>query len=414
LRTPSDNFVVSMQRMVNSIGWSATIPFLAVYLAVNRSVPDTTIGLVYLVTGLLTFGSQIAGGRLTDSIGPKWVMLVSYIFSVASSLVLGYLIDTNVSTIVILVAYPIFNFVRGMSLPAVSAVVANQSVEKVRSGMTFMTIGGNLGFAIGPAIGGIIADSYGYGTVFLLAAASAVVVILMTVTWVRGGLLLDALRSRAGGVKYLLRWKEDRTIILTLVLIFCAFLSLGYEIVPFSLYTGSILGFSDAQIGYIFTVSGILIVVLQIPISRIYTRMRLVGLPLVIGSLLAVASFLLASVSTTFAEMMLMMIIVTVGEIFLSVPSQLIITAFSEAENRGTYQGYYNAVSNGGRYIASFIGPLSFSVFASEPKFGWVLIAIFSALLAVGFLVISPSMQREYNAVSHARPLEPSSDAEGH
>ncbi len=407
VRSPSDNFVVFMQRTVNSIGWSATIPFLGVYLAVNRGVPFAIIGLVYLVTGILTLVSQLAGGRLTDSIGPKRVMLVSYAFSVASSLVLGYLIGINASTIIILVAYPIFNFIRGVSQPAVSAVVANQSVEKVRSGMTFMTIGSNLGFAIGPAIGGVVADAYGYGTVFLLSAGSAVVVILMTVTWVRGGLLLGALRSGVGRVKYLLRWKEDKTIILMLLLVFCAFLSLGYEIVPFSLYTGSILNFSDAQIGYIFTVSGLVIVVLQIPVAKLYGQMRLVGLPLVVGSLLAAVSYSLAAVSTTFAEMMLMMIIVTVGEIFLTVPSQLIITAFSGAENRGTFQGYYNAVSNGGRSIASFVGPLTFSIFASAPKLGWVIIAVFSAILAFGFLLISPSMQKEYEATSHAQLVKP-------
>jgi predicted MFS family arabinose efflux permease len=407
VRSPSDNFVVFMQRTVNSIGWSATIPFLGVYLAVNRGVPFAIIGLVYLVTGTLTLISQLAGGRLTDSIGPKRVMLISYTFSVASSLVLGYLIGINANTIIILVAYPIFNFIRGVSQPAVSAVVANQSVEKVRSGMTFMTIGSNLGFAIGPAIGGVVADAYGYGIVFLLSACSAVVVILMTITWVRGGLLLGALRSGVGRVKYLLRWKEDKTIILMLLLVFCAFLTLGYEVVPFSLYTGSVLNFSDAQIGYIFTVSGLVIVVLQVPISKLYGRMRLAALPLVVGSLLAAASYSLAAVSTTFTEMMLMMIIVTVGEIFLTVPSQLLITAFSGAENRGTFQGYYNAVSNGGRSIASFIGPLTFSIFASEPRLGWVIIAVFSAILALGFLLISPTMQREYEATSHATLVKP-------
>ena len=407
MQPPSDNFVVFMQRTVNSLGWSATIPFLGVYLAVNRGVPFAIIGLVYLVTGILTLASQLAGGRLTDSIGPKRVMLVSYAFSLISSLVLGYLIGINASTIIILVAYPIFNFIRGVSQPAISAIVANQSVEKVRSGMTFMTIGSNLGFAIGPAIGGVIADAYGYGAVFLLSAGSVITVILMTITWIRGGLLLGALRSRVGQVKYLLRWKEDKTIILMLLLVFCAFLSLGYEIVPFSLYTGSILNFSDAQIGYIFTVSGIVIVVLQIPVSKLYGRMRLVSLPLVVGSLLATASYSLAAVSTTFTEMMLVMIVVTVGEIFLTVPSQLMITAFSGAENRGTFQGYYNAVSNGGRSIASFIGPLTFSIFASAPKLGWVVIAVFSAVLALGFLLISPSMQREYEETSHAQLVKP-------
>jgi predicted MFS family arabinose efflux permease len=382
------------------------MPFLGVYLAVNREVPFAIIGLTYLVTGILTLVSQLAGGYLTDSVGPKPVMLISYASSVVSSLLLGYMIGINASTILILIAYPAFTFIRGVSQPAMSAIVANQSAGEVRSGMTFITIGSNLGFAIGPAIGGVIADAYGFGAVFLLSAGTAVVVILMTMAWVRGGLLSRAQSSGAGQVKYLLRWREDRTIILVLLLIFCAFLSLGYEIVPFSLYTGSILNFSDAQIGYIFAVSGTLIVVLQIPVMRLYGRMRHVGLPLIIGSLLATASYLLAAVSKTFYEMMLMMVIVTIGEIFLTVPSQLLITAFSAAENRGTFQGYYNAVSSGGRSIAAFLGPVTFALFASAPSLGWVIIAVFSAISALGFFLISPSTQREYEATSHAQPVQ--------
>jgi len=76
-----------------------------------------TIGLVYLIAGLMSLASQLVGGRLTDSIGPKRVMLVGYVFSVISALVLSYLIGVSADTNLILLAYPVFNFLRGIAQP---------------------------------------------------------------------------------------------------------------------------------------------------------------------------------------------------------------------------------------------------------------------------------------------------------
>ena len=76
---PRETWIVFTIRTLNSLGWAATIPFLAVYLEIARGVPLYTIGVTYLVTGLLTFASQLAGGRLTDSIGPKKVMITGYL-----------------------------------------------------------------------------------------------------------------------------------------------------------------------------------------------------------------------------------------------------------------------------------------------------------------------------------------------
>jgi predicted MFS family arabinose efflux permease len=118
IRASHDTWAVFAIITLNSVGWSATSPFLAVYLSSVRHVPFETIGVVYLAAGLLSLASQLAGGRLTDSIGPKRVMLVGYFFSIVSALILSYLIGVGANTGLILVAYPIFNFLRGVSQPA--------------------------------------------------------------------------------------------------------------------------------------------------------------------------------------------------------------------------------------------------------------------------------------------------------
>jgi len=65
-------------RTVNSLGWSATMPFFAIYLDVVRRLALGSIGVVYLASGFATFLSQILGGHLTDRFGAKRVMLTGY------------------------------------------------------------------------------------------------------------------------------------------------------------------------------------------------------------------------------------------------------------------------------------------------------------------------------------------------
>ena len=90
------------------------------------------------------------------------------------------------------------------------------------------------------------------------------------------------------------------------------------------------------------------------------------------------------------------MVVFTFGEITLTVPSQSVIAFFSRGGNRGTYQGYHSAVSNAARSLASFLGPLTFAIFAFDPRLSWFLIAGLALGIGLGLAVLSPVIQKEY------------------
>jgi predicted MFS family arabinose efflux permease len=376
------------------------MPFLAVYLSSVRSVPLATIGAVYLVAGLLSLASQLAGGRLTDSIGPRRVMLLGYFFSVVSALILSYLIGVGADTGLILIAYPIFNFLRGLSGPATSAIVANSEIKNLQTGLSLLSIAGNLGFAIGPALGGILAQSFNYSSVFLLSAAVPAVTSVMTLVSIRGGLLYERGAGRPLRASAALHWSAERNLILFLLLTLCGYLAIGYEIAPISVYVQSFLNFSPEEIGYLFATNGIVIVILQLPLSAFFFRAKNLVYPIIASCGFAALSFVAAGLSSTFWQWEGVMVILTLGEIFLTVPSQAVVTFFSSAENRGTFQGYYSAASIGGRSLAALAGLYSFQFFAADPRLGWYAIAGFTVLLALGFRLLAQPLQRDYSALS--------------
>ena len=370
------------------------LPFFGIYLLEARGVSLASTGLVYFVAGILSLGSQVVGGRLTDAIGPKKVMLAGYCTSILTSLTLGTMVLEGSSPIFFFIAYPLFSLLRGFSNPATGSIIAEQPVDQLRPGYNLLTIGGNLGFAIGPALGGPITDLFGYSTVFFLSAIIVLPVIVLTVLMIRGG--IRHRREDQGVAKRNLSWKDDRSIVLFLVLTGCLFVSVGYEITPISLFVAHFLSFSNTQIGYLFATNGLVIVLLQFPLISLMQRSRNLILPLLISPLCVIASFVMAALSTGFLEYEGVMVAITLGEILLTVPSQLVITLFSRSGNRGTYQGYYYAATNSGRSIASAVGPTSFELFAFAPALGWYAVAAFTLCVFFGFLFLGPRIQRDY------------------
>ena len=395
IRASRETWAVLTIVTLNSVGWSATIPFLAVYLSSVRHVPFVTIGAVYLVAGLLSLASQLVGGRLTDIIGPKRVMLAGYAFSVVSALVLSYLIGVAADTGLILLTYPVFNFLRGVSQPAASAVIANSEIRNLRTGLSLLSIAGNLGFAVGPALGGILAQTIDYSSVFLLSAAVPAATSMMTVVSVRGGLLPGLSGETGPREAGSLSWGRDRSLILFLFLTLCGYLAIGYEIAPISLYVQNFLDFTPEEIGYLFATNGIVIVILQLPLSALFARARKLVQPIIASCAFATLSFIAAGASSSFLQWEGVMVVLTLGEIFLTVPSQTVVTLFSGAGNRGTFQGYFSAASIGGRSLAAFVGLYSFQFFASDPPLGWYAIAVFTVLTAIGYHLLTEPIQRD-------------------
>jgi MFS family permease len=396
---PDETWTIFIIRTVNSTGFSATIPFLAVYLNEVRSVPLSEIGIVYLVSGILGLGSQVMGGRLTDSVGPKKVMLASYATSICFSAVLGYMVLISANVVVFFVIYPAFSLVRGVSQPASSSIIAGQKTSEVRTGFSLLNIGGNLGFAIGPAVGGLVSTIYDYASVFTISASASFAVFLIALALIKGGRRSPENVPLKKKIRIRFDYRGNRSMILFLGLTSCLFLAVGYEIIPLSLYASNFLHLSNDLIGYLFATNGLVIVVLQLPLTKLIERARRILIPMIISCLLAASAFVIAANSTNFAGLETMMFVVTLAEILLTVPSQTIIALFSNSSNRGAYQGYYSAGSNAGRSVASFIGPLSFSLLVFDPSLSWYLISAFSILIGLGFLLLSPSLQRDYEKI---------------
>ena len=88
--------IITVTRMLSSTGFSATVPFLALYLAVERSTPLELVGAMYLLQAMAGLASQIVSGLISDRIGAKKTYLLGNAFAAAAALYMAALISDDV------------------------------------------------------------------------------------------------------------------------------------------------------------------------------------------------------------------------------------------------------------------------------------------------------------------------------
>jgi len=131
--------------------------FHTVSYAVTCGIPLILAVSIYSVEGLAGLGGRIAFGLLGDRLGAKRVLVVGLLAQAIGTL--GYLVARELATFYTVAA--IFGFIYAGVMPLYS-VIARENFPLRMMGMLIggMSMGGGLGMATGPVVGGLIYDAY--------------------------------------------------------------------------------------------------------------------------------------------------------------------------------------------------------------------------------------------------------------
>src|SRR5690349_22002191 len=135
-----------------------------------------TLALMEGAFGLGMFLFSTPMGTLADRIGRKPIVLLSLGGFIVTNLVLALV---NIPIVFILVRFIEGTLVAGL-MPASSAIVGDAvPIEKQGRWIGFMTTAQATGFAIGPGIGGLIYQAWGFSSPFFLSAGAALLASLL-------------------------------------------------------------------------------------------------------------------------------------------------------------------------------------------------------------------------------------------
>jgi MFS family permease len=284
---PRDVYVLQAGGLLNSFGNGCVLPFLIIYLHNVRGISLGLAGLAAAVQSASALASGFLAGTLSDRIGAKRVLLGSLVVAtIAFALMPSIRVPWQAFAI-----YVVWGVGSGAFWPSQSALLAALTPAERRSpAYALQRVTMNLGVALGGVCAGLlvtVAHPSSFTVVFLINCATFVAYIVV-LTRVRAPELHP---ERAQG-----RWRDvgrDRVFV-AYTLLNAAFMtiaiSLTVELLP--AFAKNVAGVNERQIGIIFALDSIGIVLFQLPIAKLLEgRRRMVGLA-VMGLLWAVSLLL--------------------------------------------------------------------------------------------------------------------------
>jgi len=380
-------WVLAASWMVNGLGFSMVLPFLSLYLTKVRGITMSQVGIILLIAGLCRAFGQLVGGDVTHRLGCRSAIILAQVARVASYVALAAVLhfEGPMPAIAALISC---SYLAG----AVFQCSADVLTARLTSGQQrveaygLSRVGLNVGWMSGPAIGAFLAKTP-YSLLFLLAAIVSSTSLVMIFFLVRGvGDTRSGISTRRT-MTALLGALANRTF-----LVFCGAwllmtLLTSQLVSTISVYTTEVTGISKFQLGWLYTVNGLICIVFQMPMAALLKRLRLPAV-MVMGALIYACGYLSFAWQAGFAGLIASVVVITVGEIIVNPSATAMSSLLSKPENLARNMGFFGLVRGVGFAVGPLVGGVLFDVYRGQPIRLWTVLASFGVAAAVGFTVL--------------------------
>lgn len=378
-------WAITLAGFLNAAGFSISLPFISLYLYQNRGLSMTAVGGIILGTGLFSAAAQAFSGVLTDRMGRRPMLLFSVSAGILFQASMAWLVATDASIAYIVVAYAGVRAGLMMGRPAMSAMIVDLAPrERLTEAYGVLRMGQNLGWAAGPAVGGYLVGSLTYGWLFTSAALMGTVTLSVVFLALRES--FQGSGGQASNVRSLFSGGVSTGFLQFIALNLLIFLVMGQMTSTLSVFTVDRAGFTTERYGLLLTLNGIVVVLLQYPVTRILGFVSR-SAALVTGCLLYGAGYLAMAWVGGFPLAAGAMTVITLGEIVLAPTTLAVVGELAPHDWRGRYMGLYGLSETVGMAAGPLVGGVLLDAFPATPLFIWGTIALLTLAPAVGFRI---------------------------
>ena len=376
--------------VISTVGTSMVWPFLMTYAKTQLNLPMVVVTSLMTINSVAAFiGSIIAGPQL-DLRGRKWILVIGLL---GTSLgYLGYIGAQTYLRFALIMA--LTGFFGPLFRIASSAMITDWfDAEQRHQAFAYYRTAGNLGFAIGPAIGGrLLAVSYNYG---MIAASVTLGVFCLIAIFLIPESLPAENRSSSISLKAQMKDYADsfRDKRFSQVLTAYTFQEIAARSVWVLLatYMTITMGFPQSSYGWVAMTNGLMIVFFQLLVTS-YTRRRPEIKVLALGAAVYAVALAIFGLVHSIYGFVLAMAIMTVGEMISAPTATTYVSNIAPATKRGQYLSVFNLTW----YVALATGPLGAGFLTDKfnpqaPYFGASLVALLAVVI---FIYIGKSWSR--------------------
>jgi predicted MFS family arabinose efflux permease len=387
-RLPRSVWTMEAGGLVNAFGNGITFPFLVIYLHNVRGISLGTAGLVLATNGAMSFFVSPLAGTLSDRIGGRLTLGGALVL-----MAIGYgsfpLVREPWHAFLAMVFAGAGN---GSFWPSQSTLLAGLAPRARRhAAYALQRVSRNLGIGLGGLTGGLIAttaDPASFTTLFLIDAGTFIGFVAVLPFVPDPELPPVEEGARPGRYRDVLR---DR-LLLGIVGLNILFVSAGYaqvELLP--VFAKNEAAVSEREIGVIFLVNTLVIVLAQLPIARLLEgRRRMPALALMtalwaVSWLIVLASGASLEAEAAAAVFAFAVLVFGLGECFQGPTQGALVADLAPPRLRGRYM----ALSTISWEIGFIIGPaIGGFVLDRHPLALWPLAAAVCLVAGVGALAL--------------------------
>ncbi len=356
---------ISMAQLIRILGRSQAWVFIPLYLSNVRHIPYVYVGVLFFLTAMATLPFSIYGGNLIDRIGRRFAAIWLPPIIIALLMAMTLAVYLHLPDFILYISFILiepFSSIQGI---LDNVVLTDTTSESERTdAFSMIRIGGNVGFALGPAIGGFL-SVINYSLVFLFPAIASVGEWYLYYRYVHETRPAESESKEKMQIPI-----SDKPFILLCFLIASVWFIAGQWGTTLTLFWSNVDKISNSFIGILYAINGLVVVFLQIPTNWLLARMKDYR-RIALGGLIYAFSFFALVFSRNILFLAIDVVFITMAENVLSPVAYSVVGKMAPSDKRGQYYGAFQLIMGLIMPVAPIIGTILLTRYSSDPLYMW-------------------------------------------
>ncbi len=379
---PKEIYIIFLAKIVNAVG-CFVMPLLTLIMTERIGLDSGQTGAILSFSSIIFILPAMIGGKLTDTFGRKRIIITFELLAAVMYIICGFIQPSMTMVYLIILAGAFFGF----AMPAHDSLIADLTTPENRSTAYAMSyMGWNIGFAVGPMLGGLLyknhLDLLFWGDAFTALVALALIGALIPETI---GLAKMEIQDSSREMEK----NEDGSIFKVLlsrpILIAFAIISMGYQfgysqwsfLMPTHISQNFGSGVSGQYFGILASFNGLVVMFLTPLITTMFSKVRNIR-SVFIGGLLYTVGFGMLGVVDSLAAFFVSVFVFTLGEIVIAISATPFIMNYTPASHRGRMSAVLPMISGFGHMLGPVV--MGRTVLVTGIKNGWLIVGMLLAI----------------------------------
>lgn len=375
--------------LINRAG-AMVLPFLSLYLTSALDFTLENVGWIMTFFGLGSLVGSWLGGELAHKFGAYRTM----IFSLVSSGIFLFVLGQLQGFWMICGGMFVVSLLSDIFRPAVFVSLAAYAKPENRiRAVTLIRLAINLGFSLGPAVGGLIIVMMGYSSLFWIDGFTCIVAGLIILFGIREKMVKGKTKSNDERHSHIKILSDGKYMFFLLAMFLFSVMFVQYfSAMP--VYYKNFKALTEDEVGWLLSMNGFLIFLVEMPIIYALDKPKTsIFSIMLVGSLLLAASYAILFIEGWVGVLVIGMVLATFAEMLCFPFTNSYAMQRGGAGNEGRYMAYYSMTFSLAHIVGHNFGMQVSDNFGFETLF--VIMTVVSVISGALFWIVGRGNKRK-------------------